>query len=284
MKISDIKIEPSLGPLVRATAAEVDELEARLWITFPAGYREYVTELGEGEMGEFVKIYPPWRIDRELADWRDRIKKYWVWDEGTDLLPKARALECVIVGDTGNGDELVFHPRHPDRLFVLGGRGSGSDGRILVAGSDLLSAIEWMCASGKLTRRFKDRTLRPFDSRTEEREAPEIADPPGESIDDIVELGRQWARRHRARKQVSDDLPVGKGKATFIHEAIVLDGREGLDGEEPGYLAVFRVDKPDGKVRVYNCHVTDDSTGYHDGDIVGRGLPDDDDDDDEDDD
>jgi len=70
MKISDIKIEPSLGPLVRATAAQVDELE---------------------------------------ADWRDRIKKYWVWDKGTDLLPKARALECVIVGDTGNGDELVFH-------------------------------------------------------------------------------------------------------------------------------------------------------------------------------
>jgi hypothetical protein len=28
----------------------------------------------------------------------------------------------------------------------------------------------------------------------------------------------------------------------------------------------------------------DDSTGYHDGDIVGRGLPDDDDDDDDDDD
>jgi hypothetical protein len=284
MKITDIKIEPSPGPLVLATPRQVDELEARLWITFPPGYREYVTQIGEGELGEFVKVYPPWRVDRELAEWRSRIDKYWLWDKGKGVLPKARALECVVVGDTGNGDELVFHPRYPDRLFVLTGRGSSGDGEIFVVGSDLLSAIEWMCSSGRLTRRFKDRTLRPFDSRRDEPELKEVADPPGESLDDIVKLGRDWARRHRARKTLYDDLPVGKGTATFIYEAIVLEGRQGLDGEEPGYLAVFRVDKPDGKVRIYNCHVTEESSGYHDGDIVGRGLPDEDEDEDDDDD
>jgi hypothetical protein len=283
MKLSDVRIEPSLGPLVRATVRDVADLEARLWITFPAGYREYVTELGEGELGEFVNIYPPWRIDRELEDWRLRISKYWLWDDGAKLLPKDRAVECVIVGDTGNGDELIFHPRHPDRLFVLPGRGSGGDGEIFVAGADLLSAIDWICSSGKLTRRFKDRTLRPYDSRRDAPEEKSIPDPPGESLDDIVKIGRDWAHRHKARKTLFDDLPVGKGKATFVYEAIVLEANEafGIDAEEAGYLAVFRVDKPDGKVRVYNSHMTDDSHGSHDGDIVGRRAPDEDDDDDD---
>ncbi len=37
---------------------------------------------------------------------------------------------------------------------------------VIPVGSDLLGAVEWMCSSGKLTRRFKARTFEPFDSRT----------------------------------------------------------------------------------------------------------------------
>src|SRR5262245_17764133 len=115
MKIADINITKQ--PLVRAQPREVDELEARLWVTLPPGYREYVTQLGEGVLGgTFVRIYPPWRIDAELVEWRERIEKYWFWDAGKDLLPKARAIECIVLGDTLQGDELVFHPRYPDRL------------------------------------------------------------------------------------------------------------------------------------------------------------------------
>ena len=271
MKISDITIEPSLGPLVLATARDVDEMESRLWITFPAGYREYVTRLGEGEMGGFVKIYPPWRIEKELADWRLRISKYWLWEEGKDVLPKARALECVIIGDSSNGDELVFHPRHPDRLFVMPRGGE----KVFVAGADLLSAVDWMCNSGKLTRRFKDRTFQPFDSRTGSAgEDKEVADPEGESLDDIVRLGREWAQRHRARKTLFDDLPVGKGTASFIYEAIVLEGGDELEDEEPGYLAVFRIDMPNGEVRIKNCQMDDDSSGCSDGNLTKRDKPD----------
>src|SRR5947209_9621257 len=139
------------GPLVLASAAEVADAESQLWITFPQGYRAYVTTLGEGVLGgSFVRVYPPWRILRELAEWRDRIRKYWFWDKGRKLLPKERALEAVIVGDTVNGDELVFHPGRPDRLFVL----PRDSETIYEAGSDLLPAVEWICASGKLTERF----------------------------------------------------------------------------------------------------------------------------------
>jgi len=271
MKISDIKIEPSLGPLVLATARDVDELEARLWITFPAGYREYVTRLGDGELSGFVRIYPPWRIDKELPDWRLDIDKYWFWQEEKDLLPRARAPECVYLGSSAQGDQLVFHPHRPDRLFVL----PRHEERMFVAGSDLLSAVDWMCSSGKLTRRIKDRTFEPWDSRTwPAKDDKEVVDPEGESLDDIVELGRGWARRHRARKTLFDELPVGKGTASFIYEAIVLEGGDDLGDEEPGYLAVFRIDMPDGEVRIKNCQMDDDSSGCSDGDLTKRDKPD----------
>lgn len=37
--------------------------------------------------------------------------------------------------------------------------------RVIPVGSDLLAAVDWMCSSGKLTRRFKARNFEPFDSR-----------------------------------------------------------------------------------------------------------------------
>jgi hypothetical protein len=99
------------GPLVLATDAGVDALEAKLGGTFPEGYRAYVTTLGEGVLGgTFVRVYPPWRIARELAPWRKRLKKYWFWDRGSAVLTKQRAVQSVIVADTLNGDELLFHP------------------------------------------------------------------------------------------------------------------------------------------------------------------------------
>ncbi|WP_141717349.1 SMI1/KNR4 family protein [Nocardia altamirensis] len=45
MRIEDVRVVG--GPLVVATPEEVDALAAQLWITFPAGYRDYVTRLGE---------------------------------------------------------------------------------------------------------------------------------------------------------------------------------------------------------------------------------------------
>ena len=156
------------GPLVRATDAEVTKAEEQLWLKFPDGYREYVTTLGEGVLGgSFVRIYPPWRILRELDEWRARIKQYWFWDKGRKLLPKERTVESVIIGDTVNGDELVFHPGRPNRLFVL----PRDSGAIFEAGSDLLSAIEWICGSGKLTCKFAERNFEPFDSRKQKKAA-----------------------------------------------------------------------------------------------------------------
>ena len=155
MKIDDVEMIG--GPLVLATQAEVDALEAKLWIRFPEGYREYITRLGEGVLGgTMVRIYPPWRIEKELSRWRARIKKYWFWDEGKELLPRERALECVVLGDTVNGDELIFHPGRPDRLFVL----PHESENVFDPGRDVLEAVEWICAVRSTRRAVRGTPVR----------------------------------------------------------------------------------------------------------------------------
>jgi hypothetical protein len=223
-------------PLVLATPRQVDALEAALWVTFPAGYREYVTTLGEGVLGgTFVRVYPPWRVEKELAEWRRRVGKYWFWDRGRKLLPKERGVECVVVGDTVNGDELVFHPARPG-LFVL----PRDEEKVYAVGPDLLAAVEWMCASGKLTPKFAERDFEPFDSR-KDAPAGAAADPPGESLDDIVAAGAAWAKRKGVRKEAIKEARgvAGPGaKVKLRYEAVVLEGEYPSDA---GYLAVFRV-------------------------------------------
>jgi hypothetical protein len=228
-------------PLVRATPKQVDALEAALWVTFPAGYREYVTTLGEGTLGgAFVRVYPPWRIERELSEWRRRVGKYWFWDRGRKLLPKERGVECVAVGDTANGDELVFHPTRPGRLFVL----PRDSETVFDAGPDLLAAVEWVCSSGKLTPKFAERDFEPFDSRKEPRTATAPADPPGEALDDVVATAAAWAKRHDTRKRAIADVKkvAGMGeKVARLYEAVVIDGEYPTSA---GYLAVYRVTDP----------------------------------------
>jgi len=48
------------SPLVLSTDAEVDQAQAVLGTRFPTGYREYVTQFGEGILGGvYVRIYRP---------------------------------------------------------------------------------------------------------------------------------------------------------------------------------------------------------------------------------
>lgn len=169
MKIEDIRV--SADALVLAADDEVSEMEVKLGTRFPSGYREYITRLGEGTLGgHYIRIYPPWRIltgDNNFNEWRQRIDEYWFWDEGRKVLSKEKALECVIVGDTVNGDEMIFHPADPDVIYVLPREeetiykiGSG-----LFKKPGLLTAIEWLVSSGKLTSKIRERDFEPFDSR-----------------------------------------------------------------------------------------------------------------------
>lgn len=76
MTLDDITVVG--GPLVLSTNSEVDASEDNLGVNFPAGYRAYVTTLGEGILGGcYIRIYPPRRIINGLfQEWRERIAEY----------------------------------------------------------------------------------------------------------------------------------------------------------------------------------------------------------------
>ena len=163
MTLNDIKIVAE--PLVLSSNAEVDDAEADLGIRFPSGYREYITRLGEGVLGgNYIRIYPPRRILtglNNLAEWRQRVNEYWFWAAAAVILTKEKVLECIIVGDTLIGDELIVHPSNPERIYVLPRELES----IFVAGDGLLPAMEWLCSSGTLIEPFAERNFEPFDSR-----------------------------------------------------------------------------------------------------------------------
>jgi hypothetical protein len=193
MKLNRIAVRGD--KLSRASAKDLAKMEAELWVKLPSEYCDYVTTLGEGVLGgTFIRVYPPWRVLKEIADWRNRIRRYWFWDKGRKLLPKERALESIILADTLQGDELVFHPMRPDRFFVL----PRYRETVFEVQADFLETIEWMCTSGKLTRPFKERVFEPFDSRKQVVPPIGEADSTDNTLADAVESLQKWAKSHSA--------------------------------------------------------------------------------------
>lgn len=129
-----------------------EKLETR----FPDGYREYVTALGEGLYTDFVRVYPPRQILDEIAECRERWAYFAdAYSEGADVLPLNRMMESIIVFDTTNGDEVVFHPDTPNELFAL----PRNDGRIHRIGRTLQDALAWALESGVLLQDDRTRIL-----------------------------------------------------------------------------------------------------------------------------
>lgn len=144
-----------------ATAAMVKDAEARLGTRFPSGYKEYVTKFGAGVVSGYVRIWTPDRIVAEYATnqtlWRDSF----LWDEGEQALAHDRVLESIILGDTWDGDSIVFHPGNPSRIYVLPRHVS----TIFAIGSNLLEALGWLCDSGELTDPIEFKYFETFNNR-----------------------------------------------------------------------------------------------------------------------
>jgi hypothetical protein len=147
---------------------------------------------------------------------------------------------------------------------------------IFDAGKDLLTAVEWMCGSGKLFKKFTERNFSPFDSRNEtsERRPAKVVDPDGESLDDLVESAKQWAKRHAARKSAQLDLKASFAvmlgvpnlkandcKSTLLFEALVT---EGAYPYEASFLVVLRVEHKSSGLELgqFRWHQADGSSGF----------------------
>lgn len=239
MSFEDIRIVGEKP--VTATLKQIDNLENEFWLAFPEGYRDFMVRFGEGTIGDFLRIYPPWRIQATYREWRTRIDQYWFWEKGRKVLPKERAIECFPIGDTLNGDELVIHPSRPNRFFVLPGEAE----KVFEIPGTLADAIEWICSSGRLTRAIRSRDFTAFDSRLIEEYLDDtvIQDPVGESIEDILQLFEKWVIRHKPQGLAKENLKnVGlKGyKPILVEESLVLSEKSNFP-RKPGYRSEWQV-------------------------------------------
>ncbi len=167
MTLADITVVNGIVAPVSNEA--ISEVEEALGVTFPHGHREYITALGEGVLGgTYIRIYPPWRVLKENREVQQRWDEYWFWDAGHDVLTKEEALTCIILGDTVDGDELVFQPQRVDRILILPRHSEN----VYEAGSDLFSAVEWLCSSGVLTESFTERNFEGFGTRPPDSKEP----------------------------------------------------------------------------------------------------------------
>ena len=145
VKIIDPYVEKGWTPELKLTLArpeEVGVLEAKLNVSFPDGYKEYVTALGlgvyYGKAANF-RVDMPSAILSEYREHQEFLDKYWFWEEGEDLLPKERAMECIRIADTDGGDVIIFHPSNPKELFIL----PHEDEMIYKIGSNLYEALDF---------------------------------------------------------------------------------------------------------------------------------------------
>jgi hypothetical protein len=101
---------------------EVESLEQHLGFSLLSGYREFITRFGEGDYCDLFRIYPPARIREEYALHREFLREheYHQFFKGSDsVLSKKQLQECILIGDSHDGDYIEYHPSMPDKLFVL---------------------------------------------------------------------------------------------------------------------------------------------------------------------
>ena len=181
------------GELRLATDQQVSEAEAYLGSVFPLGYREYVTDLGEGEYADLIKVFMPSDVLSNLGDYRTIVDEAWTWDDGLEVLTKERAKSSIQVASSDYGDMLIFSPGDPSQLFVL----PRESEEIFAVGSDLAEALEWMRTSPDLALGAEGRNFKSLLTIEAEREAT------------LVEALKLASRAKDLGSSESGDLSVG---------------------------------------------------------------------------
>lgn len=142
------------------TVESAHEAEAALDIQWPQGYVSFVTRYGAGDISTFVRVYVPQRVVDEREAWRDRVREYYFWDAGADVLSRDEVLASVVIADTHGGDELIMAPS--GGLYVL----PRDEGLIYPVGSDFDEALTWLLESGILTEPLAVAAFEPHEGRT----------------------------------------------------------------------------------------------------------------------
>lgn len=123
----------SVVPLTRhltpVSREELEVAEASLGIRFPSGYVELMAAFGPGQYLDFFWLYQPsWiveHLDERRREWSqfdwtdDQGRRHWFFEGSEDILGEEAIQAAVPLGDSADGDALLFHPGRFDRVYIL---------------------------------------------------------------------------------------------------------------------------------------------------------------------
>jgi hypothetical protein len=130
--------------------SSIDELEKRLGVTMPHGYREFMTRLGEGYYCGYVYVVPPDSVESYADKWRSLDNKRFPWQE--DILTPEQVNQSIEIASTLDGDSFAFIPNEPTKIYIL----PRQNNKIYLAGSNLEAALDWLFTSDVLVSATDD--------------------------------------------------------------------------------------------------------------------------------
>ncbi len=98
---------------------QIIDLVKSLEIPLPPGYLEYMTTLGKGSYCDKIIVYEPELISKEYQEARKTWDDNYFWEAGKEVLTKEQVLNSILFAISEDGDDIIFQPDIPDKLFVL---------------------------------------------------------------------------------------------------------------------------------------------------------------------
>jgi len=142
--------------LVTIPESHVVALEQILGIPLPHGYYTFMTTLGLGIYCDVVALFPPEQILAEYTEEVDGWASFW---ENPDAVLSREQLQVSIpLGKSIEGDQIIFCPTYPERLFVL----PRHDNVIYWIPEGFKALLHWVSAAGVINEQPAFTYFEPF--------------------------------------------------------------------------------------------------------------------------
>jgi hypothetical protein len=139
------------------TDADVEATEAAAGEQLPSGYGSLLTTLGDGMISGVLRVWSPSEFEDKQRFFREVTQAAWFFEEPDETFSREEALESVMVADSLDGDQIIFHPGS-GRLHVL----PRDDERTYDVGTEMGDVVAWYQDSGILWRRHPFRYFESF--------------------------------------------------------------------------------------------------------------------------
>src|SRR5262249_3123922 len=99
--------------LVTVAESHIVALEQLLGLSLPSGYCTFMTALGLGTYCDVIAFFPPEQILAEYTEEVDGWASF--WDNPDAILSREELQASVVLGKSGEGDQIIFCPAYPER-------------------------------------------------------------------------------------------------------------------------------------------------------------------------